>query len=76
MQNISLLAMALTLLWAGVEGNSHGAPLSSCENLGAIHVAFRPNEPTTNPSPFGITLSKVIHFDMHVFHKVTYCELN
>lgn len=53
--NVVLIVIAAIL--AGVDGNSHGAPLSSCENMGAVHVVFPSHPPET--SPFAITFDQV-----------------
>lgn len=60
MELVNILLMAVILFLAGVDGNSHGAPLSSCEKMGTIHVVFPSHVPYE--SPFGITLDKVINY--------------
>lgn len=51
------LAMVAAFLVGGVNGDSHGAPLASCADMGAgsVHAILKPD---TAISPFGITLDQ------------------
>lgn len=53
------IVMMMAIWMVGVDGNSHGAPISSCENMGNVHVIF-PSHPV-DTSPFGVTFDQVIH---------------
>lgn len=54
---VVVLATLIGTFLAGVNGDSHGAPLSSCENMGRVHVAF-PSQPEMT-CPFEATVDKV-----------------
>ncbi len=66
------LATVAAFLVGGVNGDSHGAPLASCADMGArsVHAIARPDPEI---SPFGITLDQasfipfLIQFTLSLF---------
>ena len=55
---LPILMMMMAVWMVGVDGSSYGAPLTSCETMGNVHVIF-PSHPV-DTSPFGITFDQVI----------------
>ena len=55
---VLVAVVAAMATWAiGVDADSHGAPLSSCEKMGVVHAVFPSKRPGT--CPFGITFDQV-----------------
>jgi hypothetical protein len=53
---VAVVAIMATWAMGGVDADSHGAPLSSCQDMGAIHAVF-PAQPVET-CPFGITFDQ------------------
>ncbi|XP_046651972.1 putative defense protein 3 [Daphnia pulicaria] len=54
---VAVVAVMATWAMGGVDADSHGAPLSSCQDMGAIHAVF-PSQPVET-CPFGITFDQM-----------------
>lgn len=53
---VAVVAATMATWAIGVDADSHGAPLSSCEKMGVVHAVFPSKRPDT--CPFGITFDQ------------------
>jgi hypothetical protein len=60
---VAVVAVMATWVMGRVDADSHGAPLSSCQDMGAIHAVF-PSQPVET-CPFGITFDQANCFDIY-----------